>query len=140
MIVTGIGDEAGNAIETQINACKELGWKHLEMRGVKVAGHPKANFLDIPDEAFDTAALQLEQAGVGVFCVGSAIMNWAKKVDDPFETTLAEVKRTIPRMQRVGSRYVRIMSYKPGDDEYQTPPEVFRRVKEVTKRFLDAGI
>ena len=36
-------------------------------------------------------------------------------------------------MKRVGSKYVRIMSYKPGDDEYQTPPEVFKRVKEVTQ-------
>ena len=41
MIVTGIGDEAGNAIETQIAATKELGWKHLEMRGIEVAVIPK---------------------------------------------------------------------------------------------------
>jgi sugar phosphate isomerase/epimerase len=40
----------------------------------------------------------------------------------------------------VRAKYVRIMSYKPRDDEYQTPPEVFRRVNEVTQRFLDAGI
>jgi sugar phosphate isomerase/epimerase len=140
MIVTGIGDEAGNAIETQIAACQELGWQHLEMRGVEVAGHPKANFHDIPDEAFDTAVAQLQKSGLGVYCVGSTIMNWAKKLDDPFELTLAEVNRTIPRMQRVGSKYVRIMSFKPSDDEYQTPSEVFKRVKEVAQRFLDAGI
>src|SRR5690349_21809653 len=140
MIVTGIGDEAGNRIETQIAACKELGWKQLEMRGIEVAGHPKANFHDIPDEAFATAVAQLESSGVGVYCVGSTIMNFTKKLDDPFEMTLAEVNRTISRMKRVRSKYVRIMSYKPRDDEYQTPPEVFRRVNEVTKRFLDAGI
>jgi sugar phosphate isomerase/epimerase len=140
MIVTGIGDEAGNAIESQITACKELGWKHLEMRGVEVAGYPKANFHDIPDEAFDTAVAQLEKSGLGVYCFGSTIMNFSKKLDDPFEITLAEVNRTIARMKRVGSKYVRIMSYKPGDDEYQTPTEVFKRVKEVTQRFLDAGI
>ena len=140
MIVTGIGDEAGNSIETQITACKELGWKHLEMRGVEVAGHPKANILDIPDEAFDTAVAQLEKGGLGVYCFGSTIMNFTKKLDDPFEITLAEVNRAIPRMKRAGSKYVRIMSYKPGDDEYQTPSEVFKRVKEVTQRFLDAGI
>jgi sugar phosphate isomerase/epimerase len=140
MIVTGIGDEAGNAIETQIAASKELGWKHLEMRGVEVAGHPKANFHDIPDEAFDTAVAQLEKSGLGVYCFGSTIMNFSKKLDDPFEITLAEVNRTIPRMKRAGSKYVRIMSYKPGDDEYKTPPEVFKRVKEVAQRFLDAGI
>jgi sugar phosphate isomerase/epimerase len=140
MILTGIGDEAGNTIEAQIAATKDLGWKHLEMRGVEVVGHPKANFHDIPDKAFDSAVAQLDKAGVGVYCFGSTIMNWAKKVDDPFEVTLTEVKRTIPRMQRVGSRYVRIMSFKPSDDEYKTPPEVFKRVKEVTQRFLDAGI
>jgi len=140
MILTGIGDEAGNTIEAQIAATKDLGWKHLEMRGVEVAGHPKANLHDIADKAFDSAVAQLDKAGVGVYCFGSTIMNWAKKVDDPFEITLTEVKRTIPRMQRVGSRYVRIMSFKPSDDEYKTPPEVFKRVKEVTQRFLDAGI
>ncbi len=140
MILTGIGDEAANTIEGQITAAKELGWKHLEMRGVEVAGFPKANFHDIPDKAFETAVEQLDKAGVGVYCFGSTIMNWAKKVDDPFEMTLAEVKRAIPRMQRVGAKYVRIMSFKPGDDEYKTPPEVFKRVKEVTQRFLDVDI
>jgi len=140
MILTGIGDEAANTLEGQIAATKELGWKHLEMRGVEVAGHPKANFHDIPDKAFDSATAQLEKSGVGVYCFGSTIMNWAKKVDDPFEITLGEVKRTIPRMQRVGAKYVRIMSFKPGDDEYKTPPEVFKRVNEVTQRFVDAGI
>jgi len=140
MIVTGISDEAGNAIETQITACKELGWKHLEMRGVQVAGHPKANFHDIPENAFDSAVAQLDKAGLGVYCVGSTIMNFSKKLDDPFESTLAEVNRTISRMLRVRAKYVRIMSYKPRDDEYETPPEVFKRVNEVTQRFLDAGI
>ena len=140
MILTGIGDEAANSLEGQIAATKELGWQHLEMRGVEVAGHPKANFHDIPDKAFDSAVAQLDKAGVGVYCFGSTIMNWAKKVDDPFEITLAEVKRAIPRMQRTGAKYVRIMSFKPGDEDYKTPPEVFKRVKEVTERFLDAGI
>jgi sugar phosphate isomerase/epimerase len=140
MILTGIGDEAGNTIDAQIAATKDLGWKHLEMRGVEVAGYPKANFHDIPEKAFDSAVAQLEKSGVGVYCFGSTIMNWAKKIDDPFELTLAEVKRAIPRMQRVGAKYVRIMSFKPGDDEFKTPPEVFKRVKEVTQRFLDVGI
>ncbi len=106
----------------------------------KSPGFAKANFHDIPDEAFDLAVRKLENAGIGAYCFGSAIMNWAKKVEDPFEITLAEVKRAIPRMQRVGAKYVRIMSFKPGDDEYQIPAEVFRRVKEVTDRFLDAGL
>ena len=93
----------------------------------------------IVDALFLQPALD-EQGGVGVYCFGSTIMNWAKKVDDPFEITLAEVKRAIPRMQRVGAKYIRIMSFKPGDEDYKIPAEVFRRVKDVTNMFVDAGL
>jgi hypothetical protein len=60
MILTGIGDEAANGIDGQIQATKELGWKHLEPRGVEVPGYAKANFHDIPDAAFDVAVKKLE--------------------------------------------------------------------------------
>jgi sugar phosphate isomerase/epimerase len=140
MILMGISDEAGNPLDCQIQASKELGWKHLEMRAVEVPGFPKGNFHDIPDKAFDLAVEKLQAAGINVYCFGSAVMNWAKKVADPFETTLAEVKRCIPRMQKTGAKYIRIMSFKPCDDEFSIPSQVFHRVREVTKMFLDAGI
>jgi sugar phosphate isomerase/epimerase len=140
MILTGIGDEAANRLEGQIQAAKKLNWPSLEMRGVEVAGFPKANFHDLPEPAFDVAVRGLEGAGIGVYCFGSTIMNWSKKLADPFDLTLAEVKRAIPRMTRLGTKYVRIMSFKPGDNEFTIPAEVFRRVKEVTDRFLDAGL
>jgi sugar phosphate isomerase/epimerase len=140
MNLLGIGDEAGNTLDTQIAASQELGWRQIEMRGVEVPGFPKANFHDIPDKAFDLAVERLEEAGIEVLCFGSTIMNWAKKLEDPFDLTIAEVKRCLPRMQRLGSKFVRIMSFKPADDESRIPREVFRRVREVTDRFRDAGI
>jgi sugar phosphate isomerase/epimerase len=140
MKLMGIGDEAASRIDGQIKATHELGWKYLEMRSVEVPLFPKGNFHDIPDAAFDIASGKLKDAGIAVYCFGSAIMNWGKKVTDPFELTLMEVKRAIPRMQRIGTKYVRIMSFKPADDASQTPPEVFRRVNEVVKMFLDAGL
>src|ERR1039458_1303875 len=140
MKLMGIGDEAANAIDGQIHATKELGWKFIEMRGVEVPGFPKANFHEIPDAAFDIAVRKLEAAAIGVYCFGSTVMNWAKKVGDPFEITLAEIKDAIPRMQRLGTKYVRIISFKPDDDAHKIPAEVFRRVQDVTKMFLDAGI
>ena len=140
MIFTGIGDEAANDLAGQIRAIKALGWKHLEMRGVQVEGFAKTNFHDLPDAAFDLAVRNLESAGIGVYCFGSTIMNWSKTVNDPFEPTLSEVKRAIPRMQRLGTKYVRIMSFKPGEEDYRIPAEVVRRVKDVTNRFLDAGL
>ncbi|HEX5223336.1 MAG TPA: TIM barrel protein [Verrucomicrobiae bacterium] len=136
----GIGDEAGASLNSQLAATREPGWKYIEMRAVEMPGHTKANFHDIPDQAFDAAVRQLEQSGVQVYCFGSAVMNWAKKVEDPFEITLSEVKRCIPRMKRVGAKFVRIMSFKPGDEEFKTPTEAFRRVKDVTNMFLDAGL
>ncbi|HYV29841.1 MAG TPA: TIM barrel protein [Candidatus Binatia bacterium] len=140
MILTGIGDEAGNTLDAQIQATQELGWKHLEMRGVEVPGFPKANFHDIPDKAFDLAVARLKEARVAVYCFGSTIMNWARKVTDPFDLTLGEVRRCLPRVQRLGARYVRIMSFKPDDTDEQIPAAVFDRVRQVSQMFLDAGI
>jgi sugar phosphate isomerase/epimerase len=140
MILMGIGDEAGSSLDTQIKATKELGWKHIEMRGVEVTGFPKDNFHNIPDAAFDQAVAKLQENDISVYAFGSTIMNWAKTVETPFDVTLAEVKRTIPRMQKIGTKYVRVMSFKPKDDEAEIPAAVFERVGEVTKMFLDAGI
>ena len=140
MFLCGIGDEAGNSLESQIGATLKLGWRHLEMRNVQVAGFPKFNFHDLPEAAFETAAGALDRAGIQVACFGSTIMNWSKRYTDPFEITLAEVERAIPRMQRVGSKYIRIMSFKPGDHEAKIPNEVIERVRVVTDRFLSCGI
>ena len=140
MHLMGIGDEAGGGLDFQIKAAQELGWKYLEMRGVEVPGYAKANFHEIPDAAFDLAAAKIRDAGLGVYCFGSTIMNWAKTVETPWDVTLGEVRRAIPRMQKVGAKFVRIMSFKPKDDDAITPPAVFARVREVTKMFLDNGL
>src|ERR1041385_6621489 len=132
MHLMGIGDEAGSSLASQIQAAKELGWKFIEMRGVEVPGFPKANFHDIPDPAFDAACARLKENGLGVYCFGSTIMNWAKNTETPFDITVAEVKRAIPRMQKLGTKFVRIMSFKPKDDDELTPGIVFDRVREVT--------
>jgi sugar phosphate isomerase/epimerase len=140
MYLTGIGDEAGAPLDAQIEATRQLGWKTIELRGVKVGEAPTANLHDIPDPAFETVVGKLQDAGLGVCCFGSTIMNWAKTVETPFEVTLAEVGRAIPRMQRLGTKYVRIMSFKPADDSNVMPATVLERVGEVTRRFLDAGL
>jgi sugar phosphate isomerase/epimerase len=140
MILTGIGDEAGISLSTQISAVRELGWHRLEMRGVRLAGGEKANFHDLPEAEFEVAARMLEGADVKVHCFGSTIMNWSKTVETPWKITLEEVQRCVPRMQRMETRYVRIMSFKPADETHSIPRAVFERVGEVTRRFLDAGL
>lgn len=140
MLLMGIGDEAGGSLAHQIAATRELGWGHIEMRGVEVPGYAKANFHDIPDAAFERAAVDLEAAGIRVHCFGSTIMNWAKTVETPWDVTRVEVARCIPRMKRLGTRYVRIMSLKPTDDAHLIPRLVFERVGEVTRQFVDEGL
>ena len=140
MILMGIGDEAGGSLANQIAATRELGWNRIEMRGVEVPGFAKANFHDLPDAAFDRVVADLEVAGLRVHCFGSTIMNWAKTVETPWDVTVAEVQRCIPRMKRLGTSFVRIMSLKPTEDAHRTPRLVFDRVAEVTRRFLDEGL
>ena len=50
---SGFADEAGFALETQIRATREIGWRNIEMRNVEVPGFPAANLHDISDEAFE---------------------------------------------------------------------------------------
>jgi sugar phosphate isomerase/epimerase len=140
MYFTGIGDEAGNTIDAQIAAFKELGWTEIEMRNVEVPGFPKGNLHDIPDAAFDIVADKFAAAGMHVCCFGSAIANWGKKIDQPFDSSLAEARRAIPRMKSLKSKFVRIMSFAVREDDDQMAEERFRRLREVTKLFLNEGI
>jgi sugar phosphate isomerase/epimerase len=137
----GIGDEAANRIDDQIRAIKALGWENLEARNVEVPGFPKGNIHDIPDAAFDLLVDKVHEAGIKINCFGSAIGNWGKKIEEPGDSSLAETRRAIPRMRRLGTKFVRIMSFavRKGDED-QMAQERFRRLREITKMFLDAGI
>jgi len=138
MYLTGFADEAGQDIDTQIRATKELGWECIEAR--QAGG---ANIHDISDAEFDAVCARLEDAGVSINCFGSAIANWGKQIDEPFDSSLEEAKRAIPRMQRLGTKLIRIMSFAVlkdrGPDE-QMEDERFRRLRELQAMFSDAGI
>ena len=137
----GIGDEGANSIDGQIQAAQELGWKLLEPRGVEVPGFAKANFHDLPDEAFDLAVRKLESRGHRRLLLRLHHHELGQE-GRATPSTSPSPRSSAPSRACSGSgaKYIRIMSFKPGDDEYRIPAEVFRRVKEVTNRFLDAGL
>jgi len=86
---------------------------------------------------------RLEEAGVRINCFGSAIANWGKSIEDPPDTSIEETKRAIPRMQRLGTKLVRIMSFgirRGHGPEDQMKEERFRRLRELVAMFTDAGI
>jgi sugar phosphate isomerase/epimerase len=140
MYLSGIGDEAGASLGSQIRATKALGWSHIEARNVLVPGFPAGNIHDIPDAAFDIVVEELQNAGIRINCFASAVGNWGKKIDQPFDSSLAEARRAIPRMQRLGTQFIRVMSFAVRDAEDQMEEERFRRMRELTRMFLDAGV
>lgn len=136
MIITGFTDEAGQPLATQIKALKELGWSHMSARSID-----STNLHELSPEDFDTVANQLDEAGIQVIEFGSLIGNWAKPIQSDFDITLAEIDRAIPRMERLGTRMIRIMSYAQNPwGEDQLEQERFRRLREIVKRFEDAGL
>ena len=140
MYMTGFADEASPSLDIQTRVTKELGWHDIESRMVQVDDFPAGNIHDISDAAFDRLAVKLEAAGIRINCFGSAIGNWSQKIDAPFDRSLAEVRRSIPRMQKLGAKLVRIMSFAVRDGEDQMEAERFRRVREIQRMFADAGL
>jgi len=138
MYLTGFADEAAPDIDGQILATKELGWTNIEARNLS-----GKNIHDISDADFDAVCGKLQDAGIRINCFGSAIANWAKSVEQPFDVTLEEVRRAIPRMKRLGTKLIRIMSYpmiKGRGPEDQMEAERFRRLREVQKLFSAEGL
>lgn len=135
---TGFADEAGKDLATQIRATRELGWNQIEARNIG-----GKNIHDLPDADFDAVCGTLQDAGVSVNCFGSTIANWGKQITEPFDSSLAEARRAIPRMQRLGTKLVRIMSFavlKERGPEDQMEEERFRRVRELCHMFNEEGL
>ena len=146
MILTGIADEAGDSINSQIAATKALGWEHIEARFLSVRNFEKGSIHEIPEEAFILAVDALNEAEIKVCGIGSTIGNWAHSITDPFDITEGEVERCITRMKVLGSSIVRIMSYSiledenENDHENQFFEERIKRLKNIITRFEDNGI
>lgn len=138
MYLTGFADEAAADIDGQIRATKQLGWENIESRNID-----GVNIHDISDIEFDAVYGKLQDAGIKINCFGSAVASWGKRIDEPFDVTLEEAKRAIPRMQRLGTKLIRIMSFAVlpdrGPDD-QMEEERFRRLRELHKMFVGAGI
>lgn len=139
MFFSGISDEAGQAIDSQIAAHKELGWNHLELRIVD-----GQNLTMLSDAAFDAVYEKVTAAGMSVSCFASAIANWARPITCDPAIDIEDLQRAIPRMHRFGTRFIRIMSY-PNDKDHPVPEpewrqEAIRRMKALAAIAEDGGI
>ncbi len=136
MLFTGFTDEAGSSLEIQIKATKALGWADFSARTVG-----SANIHDVPDDEFERIVGRLEEENIHVYEFGSVIGSWSKDISSDFDQTLAEIDRAIPRMHRLNTKVIRVMSYAQepwGQDQHDA--ERFRRLREIVRRFDEAGL
>ena len=136
MYLTGFADEAAPDLATQIKATKEIGWNAISARSVN-----GASIHELSDKEFNKVANELDEAEIRIPEIGSLIGNWGKKIDSAFDITLGEIDRAIPRMKRLGTRIIRIMSYAQepwGEDQMEAGR--FKRVRVIQQRFADEGL
>ncbi|MFA6322340.1 MAG: sugar phosphate isomerase/epimerase [Candidatus Buchananbacteria bacterium] len=120
-IHTGISDEAALGIEDQVKAHRELGWDYLELRTVD-----GVNVCKLSDPEFDRVCMVLSDANMRVSAFSSPIGDWSHAITDSFLPDCNLLRRTIPRMERLGVKIIRVMSY-PNDKANPLPPEVWEK-------------
>ncbi|MCM8777553.1 MAG: sugar phosphate isomerase/epimerase [Candidatus Omnitrophica bacterium] len=139
MKFSGISDEAGQAIEYQIKAHKEIGWEYLELRNVD----GEAITL-MPDKKFDVVFEKVTSSGMQVSCFASCIANWATEISGNFQKDINELKMAIPRMHRFNTKYIRVMSWPNNKEnplsEEEWGKEAIKRMKELARIAEDGGI
>lgn len=136
LVVTGIADEAHEDIEGQLDMHEELGWRSIELRSVD-----GVNVTRMSDKAFDGVAAAIAERGFSVVGLGSAIANWGRPITMDFSEDVGDLRRAVPRMRRLGTQFIRIMSY-PNDDlsKHEWRAEVFRRLRELTRIAEGEGV
>jgi sugar phosphate isomerase/epimerase len=136
MTITGIADEASPTLDGQLDAHAELGWNTVELRSID-----GVNVGQLDDTAFERARATLERRGFRVTCFASAIANWSRKITGDFAIDTDDLRRSAPRMRKLGVRFIRIMSW-PNDGlaEREWRGEVFRRMKELVRIAEDSGV
>ncbi|MFA6815728.1 MAG: sugar phosphate isomerase/epimerase [Lentisphaeria bacterium] len=141
MFLTGFADEASADFATQIKATRELNWKFIESRAIGTK-----NLSSLTEKEFEDICQQLDASGVAINCYGSSVANWNRdpRKEEDFEASKTELLNAIPRMQKLGIKMIRGMSFLTPKDEEPDSPEleqiIFAKVNKLVKICEDAGI
>lgn len=137
MYLTGFADEAAADLAGQIAATRELGWRHIEARAID-----GTNITTISDAEFERARAALAAAGITVNCFGSGVANWACRIDQPPDSSYAEMRRALPRMAKLGTKLIRVMSFAvpPEKLDRDWSTEAISRMKVIAGMAADAGV
>ncbi len=137
MYYTGFADEAASDLDGQIKATKELGWKYIETRKLY-----DGNLASITDAQFAEVCEKLKKSKVSFNCFGSGVANWSKPITESPESSYEEMRKAVPRMQKLGIKMIRMMSFAVPKErrEEDFAAEVIKRLKVIVKMAEDGGI
>jgi sugar phosphate isomerase/epimerase len=136
MFFSGIADEAGDDIGTQVKAQQELGWKHIELRNVS-----GVSLTDLCDRTFEEVLEKVTDVGLAISCFGAQLCNWARPITKHPDIDRHELARAIPRMHRAGCEFIRTMSYpNAGWPQDEWKQEVIARMKVLARMAADGGV
>jgi sugar phosphate isomerase/epimerase len=134
--LSGFADEAAKGLREQIAIHKRFDIHSLEIRNAD-----DVNIGQMNDTHFEEVYRIIQEEQISICGFGSAIANWARPITTDFQIDLDELRRSIPRMHKLDTTIIRIMSY-PNDglDESSWKKEVIRRVKELSNIAEQEGI
>lgn len=137
IVVTGIADEAGEDIETQVKAHRELGWHSIELRMI----NGKMLTVDLPEADFERAVACIQGAGLKVEGVASAIGNWSRPIQGDFNLDVRELELACVRMRKLGTKFMRTMSWTKGNaTDREWRDESIRRYRLLAPVAEQAGV
>lgn len=133
--ISAFADEAGGALDIQLEALKRNGISHIEMR--MVDGKNASNLT--ADEAIAVRA-KLDAAGVSLSALGSPFGKI--RADEPFEPHFAQFRHALMLCKLLGATRMRIFSFyiPEGDDPAKYRSEVFRRLGKMLDAAEEWGI
>jgi sugar phosphate isomerase/epimerase len=136
LLLAGFADEAAKGLREQIAIHKQQGIQALEIRLVN-----DVNIGQMNDSQFEEIYRIVQEEEYQICGFGSAIANWARPISTDFQIDLDELRRSIPRMRKLDTHLIRIMSY-PNDglDEHHWHNEAVRRIQELVHIAEEEGV
>jgi len=135
MFWSGIADEAGRPVPTQIKAHQALGWTHIELRKVN---DTELTFAD--DDEFERVHAQVREAGLQVSCFASRTAK--RPLSASVNEDMTELRTAIPRMHAMGTPFIRVMSWinDTNASEADWRREAIDRMKVLARMAEDGGV
>lgn len=133
--VTGFADEISSDLSVQLDELKQLGIRHLELRGVW-----GKNVMELTDDDVAKVSSLLKEYNFGISSIASPIGKYSIRED--FTAQTKAMNRAIELAKRLGTSYIRVFSYyvPDGEDPANYRDEVIGRMAQLARLAEQGGV